>query len=130
MSEIGVALRELVRDRAHGYCEYCRISERITLTEHQIDHVIAMKHGGKTIAENLALCCTVCNRFKGSDIAAIDPDTGRLTPLFHPRYDFWEEHYELRDGKILAFSPKGRATAGLLRLNRAARIKERKLSRR
>jgi len=29
--------------------------------------------------DNLALCCTVCNRFKGSDIASVDPDTGQVT---------------------------------------------------
>jgi len=69
MSDIETALLELVRLRAAGLCEYCRTSERFTLAEHEIDHVIAVKHGGRTVVENLALCCTVCNRFKGSDIA-------------------------------------------------------------
>jgi len=87
MPEIDAALRELVRSRAAGLCEYCRISERFTLAEHQIDHVIAVKHGGQTVAENPALCCAICNRFKGSDIASIDPESGQLTPFFHPRVD-------------------------------------------
>ena len=93
MSDIEPALRELVRSRAAGVCEYCRISERFTLAEHDIDHVIAVKHGGQTVVENLALCCAVCNRFKGSDIASIDPETEQLTPLFHPRLDSWDDHY-------------------------------------
>ena len=101
MSDIEPALREFVRLRAAGFCEYCRISEKFTLAEHEIDHVIAVKHGGQTDAENLALCCTVCNRFKGTDIASIDPETGQLTPLFHPRLDRWDDHYELRNGEIL-----------------------------
>jgi len=94
MADIDAALREIVRLRAAGLCEYCRISERFTLAEHEIDHVIAVKHGGQTIAENLALCCAVCNRFKGSDIASIDPETGQLTPLFNPRVDHWDDHYQ------------------------------------
>jgi hypothetical protein len=49
MSDIEPALRELVRSRAAGVCEYCRISERFTLAEHEIDHVIAVKHGGQTV---------------------------------------------------------------------------------
>ena len=81
MSDIDPALRDVVQLRTDGLCEYCRISERLTLAEHEIDHVIAIKHGGQTVAENLALCCAVCNRFKGSDIASIDPETGQLTPL-------------------------------------------------
>ena len=127
MSDIDAALRELVRSRAGGFCEYCRISERFTLAEHEIDHVIAVKHGGQTVVENLALCCTVCNRFKGSDISSIDPDNGQLTPLFHPRLDRWEDHYEIRDGEILGLTATGRVTARLLRMNRSTRIKERQL---
>jgi hypothetical protein len=102
-------------------------SERFTLAEHEIDHVIAVKHGGRTVEENLALCCTVCNRFKGSDIASIDPETGQLTPLFHPRRDRWDEHYQVRGGEIVALTAKGRVTVSLLRMNRPTRIKERRL---
>jgi hypothetical protein len=127
MPDIDAALRELVRSRADGLCEYCRISERFTLAEHEIDHVIAIKHGGQTVSENLALCCAVCNRFKGSDIASIDPETGQLTPLFHPRLDGWDDHYHQRNGEILALTSRGRATVRLLRMNRPRRIRERQI---
>lgn len=127
MPDIDSALRELVRSRASGVCEYCRISEQFTLAEHEIDHVIAAKHGGQTVAENLALCCTLCNRYKGSDIASIDPETGQLTPLFHPRVDRWDDHHQIRNGEIQALTAIGRVTVRLLRLNRSARIKERQL---
>ena len=130
MSDIEPAFRELVRSRAAGVCEYCRISERFTLAEHEIDHVIAVKHGGQTVVENLALCCAVCNRFKGSDIASIDPETGHLTPLFHPRLDSWDDHYEFRNGEILGLTATGRVTVRLLRMNRPTRVKERQLLRR
>ena len=127
MPDIEPALREFVRLRAAGLCEYCRISERCTLVEHEIDHVIAVKHGGRAVVENLALCCTVCNRFKGSDIASIDPETGQLTPLFHPRIDCWDDDHELRNGEIFGLTAKGRVTVRLLRMNRLTRIKERQL---
>ena len=71
--------------------------------------------------------CAVCNRFKGSDIASIDPETGQLTPLFHPRVDLWDDHYQVRNGEIVALTAKGRATVRLLRMNRPARIRERQL---
>ncbi len=127
MSDIDAALRELVRTRAVGLCEYCRISERFTLAEHEIDHIIALKHGGQTVAENLALCCAICNRYKGSDIASIDPEAGQLAPLFHPRIDRWDDHYRLQNGEILARTSTGRVTVRLLQMNRSTRIRERQL---
>jgi hypothetical protein len=127
MSEIDAVLRAVVRSRARGLCEYCGISERFTLAEHEIDHVIAIKHGGETDDHNLALCCTLCNRFKGSDIASLDPESGQLTPLFDPRTDRWDEHYRIQDGEIVALTAKGRVTVRLLRMNRPARVKERQL---
>src|SRR5580658_6647490 len=130
MPEIEAALRAFVRLRAAGFCEYCCISERFTLAQHKIDHVIAVKHGGRTDAENLALCCTVCNRFKGIDISSIDPETLQLTPLFHPRLDRWDDHYDFRNGEILGLTERGRATVRLLRMNRPTRIKERQLRQR
>ena len=130
MPDIEAALRDFVRSRAAGLCEYCRISERFTLAEHEIDHVIAVKHGGRTIVENLALCCTVRNRFKGSDIASMDPETGQLTPLFNPRVDRWDDHCRFHEGEILGLTAIGRVTVRLLRMNRPARIKERQFLRR
>jgi len=127
MPDVGPALRELVRRRAAGLCEYCLISERLTLAEHEVDHVISLKHGGQTVTGNLALCCVVCNRFKGSDIASIDPETEQLTPLFNPRVDHWTDHYRVRNGEIVALTAVGRVTVRLLRMNGAARTRERQL---
>ena len=127
MADVDAALRELAGLRAAGLCEYCRISEQFTLAKHEIDHVIAAKHGGQTVAENLALCCVICNRFKGSDIASIDLETGQLAPLFNPRLDRWDHHFQVQDGEILALTSAGRVTVRLLRMNGSARIRERQL---
>lgn len=60
---ISSALRKLVYERANGYCEYCLIPEIATLAIHQIDHIIAEKHGGLTESNNLALSCIFCNKY-------------------------------------------------------------------
>lgn len=127
MSDVSAALRTQVRDRAKQRCEYCLVPESLTLIEHEVDHIIALKHGGQTIAENLALCCTLCNKYKGSDIASIDPETGGMEPLFHPRRDRWHHHFELRGPEIVPRTAVGPVTVGLLQLNRPERVKERDL---
>ena len=127
MSDISAALRAQVRDRAKRRCEYCLAPESVTLIEHEVDHIIALKHGGRTVTENLALCCTLCNKHKGSDIASIDTDTGEMLPLFHPRRDRWHDHFELRGAEIVPRTAVGRAMARLLQLNRPERVKERDL---
>lgn len=79
-----------MRERAGERCEYCLIPESMTFALHEIDHIIAEKHGGRTEEENLGLSCALCNGFKGSDLTSIDPETGAIVPLFHPRRDAWE----------------------------------------
>jgi hypothetical protein len=127
MSDVSVALRTRIRAWANRRCEYCLAPESLTLFEHEIDHIIALKHGGETTANNLALCCTLCNKHKGSDIASIDPETGGMQPLFHPRVDRWDDHFQLRGGEIVPRTAVGRVTVRLLRLNRPERLKERAL---
>jgi hypothetical protein len=75
----------------------------------------------------LAFCCALCNRHKGTDIASIDPATGNVVPLFHPRRDRWPDHFEIRDGEIVPLTVVGRVTALLLQLNTPRRIRERRL---
>ena len=120
-------LRREVRERAGECCEYCRIPESMTWAVHTIDHIIAEKHGGPTAADNLALACMICNSWKGSDLASIDEQTGSIEPLFHPRRDRWTDHFQLVGGRIEPRTPKGRATARLLRFNDPDRVQEREL---
>jgi len=110
MPDIGAALRTEVRLRAQLRCEYCLSLESLTLAGHEVDHIIAVKHGGDTVAENLALCCTLCNKHKGTDLASIDRETGEMQRLFHPRRDQWREHFELRGGEIVARTAIGRVS--------------------
>ena len=117
---ISANLRRLVGDRAQECCEYCLMPEKLSLASHQVDHIIAEKHGGQTLAENLALSCSLCNQAKGSDIASIDPDTSDTVRLYNPRQDQWREHFylESESGIIHPKTAIGRVTVKLLRINR------------
>lgn len=124
---IPLSLRELVRERAGGRCEYCLIHESDVLLPHEVDHIIAVKHRGQTDPSNLAYACYLCNRRKGTDIASIDPDTGQLTCLFNPRTDRWLDHLNLIGGRIVPLTQTGRVTVELLQLNDTERVEERRL---
>ena len=119
-------LRMLVRHRAGGRCEYCGVHEADGRFLHQVDHILAAKHRGATRADNLALSCIICNRRKGSDTSSVDPWTGRVLRLYHPRRDRWKDHFAVRAARIIGRSPRGRATVALLRLNEPARVEERR----
>lgn len=122
---ISTELRQLVVARAEDRCEYCR-KPRLGFYAHEVDHVIALKHGGATMPDNLALACFQCNRFKGSDLASLDPQTGLITPLFNPRLQAWAAHFQADAGRLLPLTPEGRATVFLLRLNTPERVTERR----
>jgi hypothetical protein len=98
-NSISASLRHLVIERAQGRCEYCLIHQDVSIYSHEVDHIIALKHGGQTIADNLALSCLPCNRHKGSDFATIDPNSGEIVPLFNPRRQIWEEHFTEPPGR-------------------------------
>src|SRR4051812_47358880 len=117
MSYIDAALRRQVRDRAENCCEYCLLDQGDHLFSFHVEHIVAEKHGGATIANNLCLSCPECNCYKGSDLGSIDPETGLLTPLFNPRTQAWSDHLALEDNIIKPLTAEGRVTVFLLRLN-------------
>ncbi len=121
MSEtyIPVALRRAVIARARNCCEYCGAPDDATLVSHEVDHVVAERHQGKTVLENLAYSCFRCNRLKETDLASIDPLTGNITRLFNPRADRWSEHFRLDGATIEPLTDIGRTTALFLDFNDA-----------
>ncbi|MBI4575586.1 MAG: HNH endonuclease, partial [Planctomycetes bacterium] len=96
---------------------YCRMPDLGGFFAHEPDHIIAAQHRGQTDLENLALACLQCNRFKGPNIASVDPETNRIVPLFNPRTDSWIEHFRTERGRVLPLTPVARATAALLNFN-------------
>ena len=127
MSSISTSLRREVSERAGGQCEYCLVHSRDTLLPHEPDHILAEKHGGETVLDNLALACFHCNRHKGSDISSVDPDTHRLTPLFNPRTQNWSYHFKLEGAEIVPLTPEGRVTVLILKLNHPERVRVRQV---
>lgn len=119
------ALRRQVQGRAGGRCEYCLVHNDDMLFPYEADHVIAEQHHGKTTLDNLAWACPMCNRFKGTNIASIDPTTDEIVSLFNPRKQQWRRHFRLNGAYIDPLTASGRATVSLLQLNNAQRIRQR-----
>jgi hypothetical protein len=122
---IQTAVRREVIERAQNRCEYCLLPTDVAFFPHEVDHVIAEKHGGATNLDNLAFACWRCNRHKGSDLTSFDPQTGQLTSLFNPRTQVWIEHFTYERKLIVGLTPEGRTTVHLLRLNSEERLIER-----
>jgi len=114
---IGAAARGFIRRRAGNRCEYCLLSEAQSEFAHEIEHIIPKQHGGSEDVENLALACSQCNRFKGPNLTGIDPQSGAIVRLFHPRRDEWREHFLLQDSLIDGLTAVGRTTVVVLRMN-------------
>jgi len=121
------ALRYLVFERARQRCEYCLIHEGVSIYSHEVDHIIALKHGGQTQADNLAVACLPCDRSKGSDLTTFDLLNNALVSLFNPRQHTWSAHFILDDASIVGLTPIGRATVVLLKLNAPTRLLHRRM---
>jgi 5-methylcytosine-specific restriction endonuclease McrA len=81
-----------VRERAGDACEYCHLhQDNSPLAVLHIEHIIPKTHGGTDDLDNLALACIDCNLHKGLNLTGIDPNTGAVTELFHPRHHNWED---------------------------------------
>ncbi|HSU68120.1 MAG TPA: HNH endonuclease signature motif containing protein [Tepidisphaeraceae bacterium] len=114
--------RQQVRRRAGNRCEYCHLPQSGHGERFSVDHVIARKHGGSDLDENLAFCCLRCNLFKGTDMSGIDPVTNSPTQLFNPREGRWADHFEWRGVVLWGRTPGARATVVLLRMNAPERV--------
>lgn len=106
-----------VRRRAGEACEYCRMPQAAHVRTFAVDHVIARQHGGATTPDNLALACLRCNSHKGPNLAGIDPDSGRMTRLFRPRRDEWDEHFRWNGPYLVGLTDVGRTTIAVLTIN-------------
>ena len=120
--KIPISLRRQVAQRANYRCEYCLLPEVLAIYPFEVDHIIAIRHGGKSVPENLAYCCSRCNRNKGSDLTTVLPDESTIIRIFNPRVDVWDDHFETGNGVIYAKSNIGVATIKLLDFNTPERV--------
>jgi len=103
---VPVELRRAVLERAGGHCEYCLYPQAFAFLTFEVEHIVAEKHGGAPLADNLALACSYCNRFKGSDPGSFDPETGQLVPFYHPRRQQWADHFRIEGARIVPLPPR------------------------
>lgn len=117
MSKVSKTTRLEVAKRAGHHCEYCRLHEDDLFLSFEIDHIVALKHGGTDDLQNLAYACPHCNQHKGSDLVTLLDDSPEYVPLFNPRIQLWEDHFSVLEGEIIPQSNIGRATVKLLQFN-------------
>lgn len=116
------SLERQIRRRAGDACEYCRLPAEVQPAEFEIDHIIPRQHGGRSTHDNLAFSCLRCNRHKGPNLSGIDPESGAVVTLFHPRREIWTEHF-VWDGPVLrGRTATGRATVMVLDINHPDRM--------
>ena len=120
-------VHRVVRIRAANRCEYCHFPEAWAELPFHVDHIIAQQHDGQTHLDNLALACCYCNRYKGPNLSGVDPDSGRIVTLFHPRQQLWDDHFTWHDAQLFGLTSPGRATIQLLQINHPEAVATRAL---
>jgi hypothetical protein len=113
---------QIVRRRAGGFCEYCRLPESLSHLPFPLDHIIARQHGGRETQDNLALACPECNLHKGPNLCGIDPKTKLLTRLFNPRIDEWRKHFRWDGAILVGRTDIGRTTEYVIAANLPDRV--------
>lgn len=128
-SSISTALRQRVAETSRYRCGYCLTSQHIIGPLLEIDHIIPESQGGKSDEENLWLACPMCNSHKAARQEAVDPESGERVPLFNPRFDRWQIHFEWVETHtvIRGKTRKGRATVVALQMNHPDMIAARRL---
>ncbi len=91
----------------------------------QIEHIQAQQHGGGDEPDNLALACGTCNRRKGPNLTGIDPASGAIVRLFHPRRDVWQDHFAWSGLDVIGLTDVGRTTVQVLAMNSPAQLETR-----
>ncbi|MFP4009276.1 MAG: HNH endonuclease [Spirulinaceae cyanobacterium] len=129
MTEPSSSLKQTVRERAQGCCEYCWSQEKFATQSFSIEHIYPLSKGGQTSLENLALACQGCNNYKYNKTQGKDPVNQELVSLYHPRQQQWQEHFAWNEDYtlIVGLSPTGRTTVTELRLNRAGLVNLRQI---
>src|SRR5213595_288304 len=115
-------LDQRVRTKASNCCEYCRLPQLVHPQRFPLDHIVPRKHGGSNDESNLALSCPFCNGHKGTNLRGIDPLRNKITRLFNPRIDVWEQHFFWDGKKIRGLTAIGRTTVAVLNMNDERRM--------
>lgn len=126
---IPVDLKRGIRQQFNEICAYCQTAEYLTVTTFEIEHIVPLSAGGKTLLDNLCLACPSCNRHKASRQTAINPKTGKQENLFNPQTQQWKDHFQWNENgtEIIGITPEGKATISALKMNRPQLIRVRRM---
>ncbi len=121
--------KRTVFERASGCCEYCLSRADFSPSPFSVEHILPRHAGGINKLDNLALSCQACNNHKFTATEAVDPGSGLVVPLYHPRRHKWPEHFSWSDDflTVIGQTPTGRATVSRLQVNRAGVVNLRRI---
>lgn len=88
-----------------------------------VEHIVPHARGGAPDLDNLAWACPSCNLHKADRTAVSLPGVAEQVPLFNPRTDAWNEHFEWDDYSVRGKTDVGRATVLALNLNHERRLR-------
>lgn len=119
-SHIPEKLKEKVRQSAIHRCGFCLLLQKYLPNMLRIDHIKPLAKGGTNDEVNLWLLCETCNGAKSDKTEDFDELTQITVPLFNPRTQIWDEHFEWSNDytKIIGKTPIGRVTVAELNLNK------------
>lgn len=128
LAQVPEVVRLRVREAAENRCGYCLSPQQLVMGALEIEHLVPRAKGGSDDEDNLWLACSLCNRYKGAQTSAADPNTGEVAPLFNPRSDNWAEHFRWSTDviRIQGITPVGRATVEALKLNNELAVEVRR----
>ncbi|MEZ4658468.1 MAG: HNH endonuclease signature motif containing protein [Caldilineaceae bacterium] len=128
-SRVTAGQKAAVKERAQNCCEYCWSQEDYSPDSFSVEHITPIAKGGTNEENNLASACQGCNNRKFTSTDALDPLTGEMAPLYHPRRDHWSDHFVWNYDftLIVGLTPTGRATVAKLDLNRSSVVNLRRL---
>lgn len=109
------AIQRAVRDRAKHRCEYCHFPEALAEVPFHCDHVIARQHGGPYELQNLALACCFCNRYKGPNLAGIDPESREADVDWPCHYSCSAPQSDRCRGSTSLINERRRVSIGLMK---------------
>ena len=123
--------KQIVFDRADGCCEYCVSRADYSPSPFAAEHILPRHKDGTNRLDNLAFSCQGCNNHKFTSTEALDPGSGLIVPLYHPRRDEWREHFGWSDDFLIIIgrTPTGRATVNKIQINRPSAVNLRRVLR-
>jgi 5-methylcytosine-specific restriction endonuclease McrA len=91
-SKLNEQTKKIIKERAKHCCEYCACPYDFANQFFSIEHIIPKSKKGTNNLQNLAYACQCCNGHKYNKTKGLDPINHKMTSLFNPRQDKWQEH--------------------------------------